>query len=273
MGKFKSLVLCSILIFSASSRAAAQDSRATVAPLGLRNVGIDQKLNSQVSLDLGFRDERGEQIQLKKYFNKKPVILALVYYECPMLCTQILNGLVQSLNVLSFEPGNEFDVVAVSFDPRETAQLAASKKEMYLKRMRKGEDAGWHFLTGDENSIKALTQAVGFRYSFDPDKNQFAHASAIIVLTPEGKVSRYFYGVEYAPRDLRLGLVEASQNKIGSPVDQILLFCFHYDPSMGKYSAAVFNLVRLVGAITLIVLGVFFYRMWKFERRRKEASV
>ena len=234
----------------------------------LREIGIDQHLNQQIPLDLTFRDETGQPVQLGQYFGSKPVILALVYYECPMLCTLTLNGLVSALKAVSFDVGNQFNVVTVSFKPSETPQLAASKKQTYLKSYgRAGADAGWHFLTGDEANIKRLTEAVGFRYRWVPEQNQFAHAAGITLLTPTGKIARYFFGVEYAPRDLRLGLVEAAQEHIGSPVDQLLLYCVHYDPATGKYGAVVMNIVRLGGALTVLILGAALIIMWRWDRR------
>ncbi len=239
-----------------------QDSNLKPAlPGALQGVGIDQKLDQQVSLDLKFKDEAGRQVPLSTYFHSgKPVILALVYYRCPMLCTQILNGLAGSLKAVSLDPGKDFEIVAVSFDPKDTPETAASKKQMYMRRFGRPNTAnGWHLLTGDEANIKTLTDTVGYHYKYDPVTDQFAHASGIMVLTPEGRLSRYFYGVEYQPRDVRLGLVEASQNKIGSPVDQILLFCYHYDPVTGKYGAVVMNLVRFAGASFTLVCGVFLF--------------
>jgi protein SCO1/2 len=227
-------------------------------PRALNGVGIDQKLNEQLPLDLVFRNENGENVKLGSYFGKKPVVLSLVYYQCPMLCNQVLNGMVTAFKVMAFKPGEEFEVVTVSFDPRETPALAASKKKTYVDYLpeakRSGAASGWHFLTGDEASIKAITDVVGFRYHFDVATNQFAHASGIFVATPQGKLARYFYGIEYAPRDLRLGLIEAAENKIGSPVDQLLLYCFHYDPATGKYGAAVMNLMRVAGVVTVIAI-------------------
>ncbi len=241
----------------------------TGVPVALQDVGIDQKLNAQVPLNLEFRDESGKAVTLKDYFGKKPVILSLAYYECPMLCTYVLNGLVKSLKPLSFDAGNEFEILTVSFDPRDTHQLAASKKSVYLKEYgRPNAGNGWHFLTGDSESIRRLTEAVGFKYKYDPKDNQFAHASGIMVLTPEGKLARYFYGIEYSSRDIRLALVEASQNKIGSAVDQLLLFCFHYDPTAGKYSAAATNFIRLGGILT--VLGLSLFIVTAIRRERKE---
>jgi protein SCO1/2 len=200
------------------------------------------------------------------------VILALVYYQCPMLCTQILNGLVMSLRAMSLESGRDFEVVSVSIDPTEQPELAARKKVEYVRRYAKSP-AGWHFLTGAEPEIKQLARSVGFRYAYDPNTGQYAHASAIMVLTPAGRLSKYFYGIEYAPRDLRLGLVEASAHKIGSPVDQLLLFCYHYDPHTGKYSAIVMNIVRLAGALTLLIFGPLLIWMWRRDLRRGRESV
>jgi len=244
------------------------DITAAVLPPGLRDVGLDQKLNAQAPLYLEFRDEDGHQAPLSQFFGRKPMILALVYYQCPMLCTQILNGLVRSLRGMSLESGRDFEVVSVSIDPTETPKLAKRKRDEYLRRYTKSA-TGWHFLTGSEAQIKGLARAVGFRYAYDPRTRQFAHASAIMVLTPEGRLSRYFYGIEYAPRDLRLGLVEASQNKIGTPVDQLLLFCYHYDPKTGKYSAVVMNIVRLGAALTLAGLAALLFVLWRHELRRR----
>lgn len=239
-------------------------------PKALDDVGIDQKLNEQLPLDLVFRDEDGQNVRLNDYFGKKPVVLALVYYECPMLCNQVLNGMVGAFRVMSFAPGQEFDVVTVSFDPRESPALATAKKKTYVDYLpeakRAGAVTGWHFLTGDEENIERLTEAVGFRYHFDEATNQFAHASAIYVATSEGRLARYFYGIEYAPRDLRLALIETSQNKIRSPVDQLILYCYHYDPATGRYGAAVMNMIRLGGIATLIVLGALLLLL---RRRRK----
>ncbi len=240
-------------------------------PKALREVSIEQKLNTQLPLELTFRNENGSTVKLGDYFGKKPVVLALVYYECPMLCTQVLNGMVSSFKVLSFKPGEEFEVVTVSFDPRETPTLAAAKKKTYVGYLPEAKRAsatnGWHFLTADAESIKTITQAVGFNYHFDEATNQSAHASAIMVATPEGKLSHYFYGIEYSPKDLRLSLVEASRNKIGSPVDQLLLYCYHYDPATGRYGAVVMNMVRVGGIGFLIVMVGGFLVM-----RRRAAS-
>jgi len=238
-------------------------------PGALQGVGIDQKLDRQIPLDLVFRDEAGRQVPLSTFFHAgKPVLLAPVYYRCPMLCTQILNGVASSLKAVSLDPGRDFEIVAFSFDPRDTPETAAAKKQVYLKRFgRAGTANGWHLLTGDEANIEALTGALGYHYKFDTASGQFAHASGIMLLTPDGRISRYFYGVEYAPRDVRLGLVEASRNQIGSPVDQVLLFCFHYDPATGKYGAVVINLIRFTGAVFALICGAVLFFVWRRDLR------
>jgi protein SCO1/2 len=242
-------------------------------PKALNGVGIDQKLNEQLPLDLPLVDENGKNVRLGDYFGKKPVVLSLVYYQCPMLCNQILNGMVSAFKVMSFQPGAEFEVVTVSFDPRETPALASAKKNTYVNYLpeakRASANAGWHFLTADEASIKQLTDTVGFRYHWDDATNQFAHASGIFVSTPQGRLARYLYGIEYAPRDLRLGLIEAADNKIGSPVDQLLLYCYHYDPATGKYGARVMRLMQVGGVATLLGVVVMLFAM----RRRGAAQV
>ena len=233
----------------------ARGQTSTGLPKALQNVGIDQRLNEQVPLDAIFKDESDRDVTLAQFFKGKPVVLSLVYYTCPMLCTQVLNGQLGAFRQISFNIGEQYEVVSVSFNSRETSQLAASKKETYLKGYnRVGADAGWHFLTGDETNIKKLTEAVGFRYAWDEQTKQFAHASGIMVLTPQGKIARYFYGIDYPPRDLRLALVEASENKIGTPVDALILYCYHYDPATGKYGAVVMNIMRVAGVITLVLI-------------------
>jgi protein SCO1 len=228
-----------------------------VRPELLKQVGIDQKLNQSIPLDLTFRDEDGNKVELGQFLGQKPVILTLVYYNCPMLCTQVLNGVESSLKELSTDIGNQYDVVTISIDPTESHVLAKTKKEMYVGMYgRPGAAQGWHFLTGDEPQIKQLADAVGFRYAYDPDTKQFAHASAIMLLTPEGRISHYFYGIQYPTRDLRLGLVEASEGKIGSPVDQMLLFCYHYDPKTGKYGLLISHIIQAGGVLTVLILGV-----------------
>ncbi len=242
-------------------------------PAILDDVGIAQRLNQQIPLNLAFRDEAGKSVRLGDYFGQKPVILTLVYYECPMLCTQVLNGLTSTLGVLKFDVGKEFNVLTVSFDPRETPQLAAAKKRVYLNRYgRPGAAQGWHFLTGDKASIDALTKAVGFHYEWDPQAQQFAHATAIQVLTPDGHLAQYYYGVEYSPKDLRFGLIQASQNRIGTVVDQMLLYCYHYDPATGKYGAVVVNIMRVAGAVTLLVLGAFLFIMFRLEPKKRAGA-
>lgn len=264
------LLACCILCLLCAFPVSGQQRVQTV----LSEVGIDQRLGDAIPLDLAFRNEAGEAVRLGDYLGEKPAILSLVYYECPMLCTQILNGLLASLRVLSFDVGSEFEVITVSFDPEETADLAREKKESYVGRYgRKGAASGWHFLTGDSTSIEALTRAVGFRYVYDPGSELFAHASGVMVLTPEGRLSRYFYGIEYAPRDLRLGLIEASANEIGSAVDEVLLYCFRYDPSSGKYSLVIMNVVRLAGIATVGLLGGFVFIMLRRERRQSGGPV
>src|SRR3569832_819966 len=237
-------------------------------PVIFDQVGIDQKLGAQTPLDLHFKDETGKDVQLGSYFNqKRPVLLALVYYDCPMLCNQVLNGMTSSLQVLRFNTGKDFDVVAVSFDPRETPELAAAKRRTYLDRYKRpGAEAGWHFLTGQKDAIDSLTKTVGFRYSWDAKSNQFAHASAIILLTPEGKVAQYYYGIEYSPKDMRLGIIEASNEKLGNVADRLLLYCYHYDPMTGKYGALVMRMVRIGGILTMVVLGGFIVLSVRRER-------
>jgi len=228
----------------------------TGLPAALKEVRIEQKLDQQLPLDLVFRDENDQEVKLGQYFGKKPVVLAFAYYECPMLCTQVLNGMATSFRVLPFQIGNEYEVVTVSFDPRETSALALAKKRVYVnylpEKMRAGANSGWHFLTGDAANIEKLTEAAGFHYRWDEATKQFAHASGIMLTTPGGKLSRYFYGVDYAARDLRFGLIESSENKIGSPVESLLLYCFHYDPTTGAYGLIVMRVVQIAGVITLL---------------------
>ncbi|MGB8540058.1 MAG: SCO family protein [Candidatus Acidiferrales bacterium] len=238
-----------------------------VRPDLLKDVGVDQKLNQSVPLNLTFRDEHGKPVQLGHYFGQKPVILSLVYYNCPMLCTQVLNGLESSLKLIPMDIGKQFDVVTVSIDPTERPILAEAKQALYTGLYGRPNAAeGWHFLTGDEPQIRQLANAVGFRYAYDPGSKQFAHASAIMVLTPEGRISRYFYGIQFPSRDLRLGLVEASEGKIGTPVDQVLLFCYHYDPSTGKYGLLISRLIQAAGAVTVLAIGGLILVLYRKER-------
>lgn len=246
--------------------------RIGIRPDLLKDVSIDQKLNQQIPLDLTFRDENGKTVQIGRYFGQKPVILSLVYYDCPMLCTQVLSGMEASLRNISLNIGEDYNVVTVSIDPSEDARLAHVKQELYAGVYgRPGAAEGWHFLTGDEPQIKRLADSVGFRYAYDPDSKQFAHASAIIVLTPEGKISKYFYGITYPSRDVRLGLVDASEGRIGTPVDSVLLFCYHYDPATGKYGLLVSRLIQGGGLVTLIVLGILIFILFRNERHQHQA--
>jgi protein SCO1/2 len=234
----------------------------------IQQVAFEQKINQPLPLELTFRDEAGRAVALGDYFGRRPVVLALVYYECPMLCTFVLDGLVRTLKPLSFNPGQDFEVVVVSFSPGETPALAAAKKANYLRSYGRPETAGgWHFLTGEPDSIRALTEAVGFRYLFDEQTQQYAHASGLVVLTPQGKMYRYFYGIDYPPRDLRLALVEASANQLGTVTDQLLLFCFHYDPRTGKYGLLITRVLQILCTGTVLALGIFLVTMFRRERR------
>ncbi len=237
-------------------------------PAMVKGVGIDQNLNAQLPLELTFQDETGQTVRLGQYFRGKPVVLALVYYECPMLCDMVLNGLTHSMEQVKLNLASDFEVVTVSFNPHETWQLAAAKKNNYVEKyQRKGAAEGWHFLTGSEDHIKKLADTAGFHYKWDPVTKQYAHASGIMVITPDGKISKYFYGIEYKPRDLRLGLVEASQNKIGTLADQVLLFCFHYDPMTGKYGPIIANVTRVLGSATVLALGGLVFILLRRERQ------
>jgi len=261
------------LLFGAAQASSAQapEYGQTEGKRILQDIGLNQRLGEALPLDVQFKDEDGQIVPLRKYFGERPVVLALVYYECPMLCTQVLNGLTKSLKALNFTPGKEFEVVVVSFDPKETPALATEKKKSYLARYGRPETAGgWHFLTGSAESIEAVTKAVGFRYKYDPKSAQYAHASGIMLATPDGLLARYFYGIDYPTRDLRLGIVEASEERIGSPVDQILLLCFHYDPSTGKYSLAVMSVIRAAGVAT--VLGIAGFLIFALRRDRRKVA-
>ena len=243
---------------------------ATLPPV-LQNVGFEPALNAPMPQDLPFRDETGRSVQLRDYFGQeKPVVLAFVYYGCPMLCDQVEQGVVGALRMLSFNPGRDYEVVFVSFDSRETPEMAAEKKIKALTHFRRPEtDSGWHFLTGSKESIDATTKAANFRFFFDAKNDLFAHASGVMILTPDGRISRYFYGIEYPGRDMRLGLVDASAGKIGTPIDHVLLFCYHYDPSAARYSASILKMIRLGGILTIlcIVGGI-----WISRRRETSAA-
>ena len=238
----------------------------------LKEIGIDQKLNNQVPLDLEFNDETGATVKLRQFFGQRPVVLALVYYGCPMLCTQVLNGLAGSLQGVSYTAGDEYEVVVVSFDPGETPAMAADRKQQFMRRyVRDPKASSIHFLTGREASVKALTSAVGFRYAWDTATAQFAHPAAVTVLTADGRVSRYLYGVEFAPRDVKLALVEASEGRIGSLVEQAMLFCYHYDPERGRYGFVIMNIVRAAGALTVLLIGGWIVLSLRRERRQATA--
>ena len=251
------------IFFVYGSVVLAQDPPAGV----LTQIGVDQKLNAAVPQDLRFKDELGRDVQLRDLFKGKPLILSLVYYECPMLCSMTLNGLVRSMRPLAFDIGDEFEVITISFDPNETPGLAAAKKDVYVNDYgRAGAASGWHFLTGSADSIARLTEAVGYRYQWDQYTKQWAHVSAMMVLTPDGRVSQYLYGIEFSSRDLRLSLVQASQNKIGTLVDRILLYCYQYNPHTGRYGVVIMNTVRLASVATVLALAAFI-----ILNRRREA--
>ena len=266
------------LILAASALRAQPERLLPTPPAGaqpaiLKDVGIDQRLGAQIPLDVILQDEQGRAVRLAQFFGARPVVLVLAYYNCPMLCTQVLNGTLSSLRVLSFDAGKEFEVVVVSFDPRDRPADAAAKKAPYVKEYgRPGAENGWHFLTGGPASIARLTTAVGFRYKFDESLGQFAHASAIFVATPDGRLSKTLFGIEYAPRDVRLALIEAANRKIGTPIDQILLYCYHYDPKIGKYGAVVMNMVRMGGVAAVAILTTFLLVMWRRDKKRDAAK-
>ena len=235
----------------------------------LRDVGIEQHLDTQLPLDAQVQDEAGINVRLGDYFGDKPVVLALVQYRCPMLCTQVLNGFFKTSHAIPLRLGSDYHFIAVSFDPREGSELAAEKKRQYARMARQpGAEAGIHFLTAEQSVIDRLTETVGFRYRYVAHSDQFAHASGVMIVTPNGRISRYFYGIEYSPHDLRLGLVEGSNGKVGSPVDQILLLCYHYDPLTGKYGLAIAGLLRWAGVLTILVMGGFLVKMYRRERAR-----
>ena len=233
----------------------------------LREVSIAQRLNEPIPPDIIFRDEDGKAIHLGDYFGKKPIVLSLVYFDCPALCTEVLNGELRTMKAISLDLGKDFDAITVSFEPKDTPALAKAKRDVYAGQYgRPGAARNWHFLTGEQASIDALTQAAGFHYAYDSASRQYAHAAAILVLTPHGRIARYFYGVTYPARDFRLGLVEASEGKIGTPTDHALLYCYQYDPITGKYGLIVMNIVRAAGLLTMLVLGIFMFVMFRRER-------
>ncbi|HVO93957.1 MAG TPA: SCO family protein [Terriglobales bacterium] len=262
----RALVIFAALFAGFPGVAGAHDN---TRPAALRDVAFEQKLNQQIPLDLHFRDETGAPVELNRYFGRRPVILNFVYYKCRDLCPLLLDGMVRSLRALAFGIGKEFDVLTVSFDPSDNAALAAATKRDFVQRYgRPGASAGWHFLTGEPAAIDKLTRAVGFRYQYDQQTGEFGHATGVLLVTPGGKTSRYYYGIDFSPRDLRLGLIEAAADKIGSPIDQLLLFCYHYDPVTGKYGLLVSNVIKLGGALTVVLLGGFIFVMLRRERTR-----
>ncbi len=285
--KLKLLILVSFLIFGNTAQAQKNEhynsplyaprkydpSQTTSSglPKALKEVGIEQKLGEQVPFDAEFKDENGQTVKLGQYFGReKPVIIALVYFECPMLCNEVLNGLTGSLKGISFDAGNEFDVVAISFDPRENdvPELAKNKKESYLKRYGRENTAdGWHFLTGTPEQIEKVTNAVGFKYYWDEKTEQFAHAGGIMVATPDGKLARYFYGIDYAPKDLKFGIMEASEGRVGNPAEQLFLYCYHYDPSTGNYGLAILRVLRIAAIITILGIGGMLFVFWRYKKK------
>lgn len=239
----------------------------------LSQISFDQRLNSQVSLNLPFRDENGRVVGLGSYFGQKPVVLVLGYYQCPMLCTLTFNGMVEAMNDMRWSIGNQFNVVQVSIDPKETPELAAAKKQNYVRQYgRAGAGAGWHFLTGDEPNIRKLADEVGFHYAYDPSIKQYAHPSGLVILTPDGKVAKYFFGVKFSPAELYGSLQDASARKVGSPIERLVLLCFHYSPIKGKYGALIMSVVRILGAATLVGMAWLFFAMLRRERRRRPAQ-
>jgi protein SCO1/2 len=276
MAKTKSRASIAALVVLAATSAMGQflsePSVKGALPPGLSKVGIDQRLNEQVPLDLQFKDEQGRAVTLGDYFRTgRPVIISLVYYNCPMLCGEVLNGMSTAFKVLKFTPGKEYEVVTLSIDPREKPELAAAKKRSYIEHLdRPGAEAGWHFLTGERPQIDALADAIGWRYQYDPKIDQFAHAAGIVLVTPLGRISQYYYGVEFSARDMRLGIIQASGNRIGSLTDQVLLYCYHYDPRTGKYGAVITNIVRLAGAATVLIIGFFLVTMFRREATRRK---
>lgn len=262
-------ILCLLVMAAVTCLAMAEDPRAII-----RGIGFDQNLNRSLPLELTFKDETGTPVPLKKYISDKPVILTLVYHGCPMLCGAELHGLVTCLRAMSYSAGKEFEILTISFDPNETTSLSAAKKAEYVREYgHPGAQAGWHFLTGDQASIDALTQVVGFRYRYDAISKTYGHASGIVILTPQGTISRYYFGVEYYPRDITLALVEASQNKIGNLADQVLLYCYRYDPMTGRYGLVILNILRFSAVLTVLILGTFMVAMFVRDRRLRRTDI
>ena len=256
------LALAGVVAFPASAQQIS-------TPAILSKVGIAQNLNAQIPPDLVFRDETGKSVRIGDFFGKKPIVLSLVYFDCPALCTEVLNGELRTMKAISLDLGKDFDAVTVSFEPKDTPALAKAKRDVYIGQYGRPEAAEhWHFLTGEQQSIDALTNVVGFQYAYDSSIRQYAHAAAILVLTPDGRIDRYFYGVIYPARDVRLGLVEASEGKIGTLTDHALLYCYQYDPMTGKYGVVVMNVLRAAGGLTVLILGIFMTMMFLRERKR-----
>ena len=256
------LVLAATITFPAG----AQE---VTTPAILSKVGITQNLNARIPPDLVFRDETGKSVRIGDFFGKKPIVLSLVYFECPALCTEVLNGELRTMKAISLNLGKDFEAVTVSFEPKDTPALAKAKRDVYIGQYGRSEAADhWHFLTGEQQSIDALTDVAGFRYAYDSSIRQYAHAAAILVLTPDGRIDRYFYGVQYPARDVRLGLVEASEGKIGTLTDHALLYCYQYDPMTGRYGMVVMNVLRAAGGLTVLLLGIFMTLMFLRERKR-----
>ncbi len=243
-------------------------------PTALREIGFDQNIDQKLPLDATFRDESGQTVTLGSYYGKRPVLLAFIYYECPMLCTQVLNAMTATISTMSLTAGKDFELVLVGIDPRETPAQAAAKKTEYLRRYkREGAEAGWHFLTGDDPEIKRVANAAGFRYAWDEQTQQYAHPTGIIVTTNDGRLARYLFGIEYGPRDLNLSLVEASEGKVGSFADQLLLYCYHYDPMTGRYGLYVMRTLRVAGVATVLLIGTFIVVMVRREKSQQNAAL
>jgi protein SCO1 len=261
-----------MLMFLACLSSASANAQQNTAPAILSQVGITQNLNAQIPPDLAFREESGAPAQMGAFFGRKPVLLSLVYFDCPALCTEVLNGELRTMKAISLDLGKDYEAVTVSFNPADTPALARAKRDVYLGQYdRRGATGHWHFLTGERQSIDALTAVAGFHYAYDSSIRQYAHAAAILVLTPDGRIDRYFYGVQYPARDVRLGLVEASEGKIGSLTDHALLYCYQYDPMTGRYGVVIMNVLRAAGGVTVLLLGLFLWMMFRREHRRPSA--
>ena len=260
-------------LYSPKTYDPAEFEATTGLPNTLKTVGIEQRLGEQLPLDTLLNDEDGNAVSLGTYFNSgRPVILAFVYYECPMLCNQVLNGLTGSLKGMSFDVGKEFDVVAISFDARENdiADLAKNKKASYIERYNRAEtEKGWHFLTGTQEAIEKVTSAAGFSFKWDEKSAQFAHAAGVMIVTPDGKLTRYFYGIDYSPKDVKFGIMESAESKIGNPAEKLLLYCFHYDPSTGKYGLSILRVLRLFGIFTVLGMGAMIFVFLKRSKVKK----